>query len=94
MRQHHAFRLAGRAGSEDQRSDALRVNLLRQQRDAFVFSLLRPATRRLLRKSRRESVPCSLQLLAQIGMILVRTASLTMMPAAFPARAKLRISLG
>src|SRR5215217_923648 len=37
MRKHDAFWLARRAGSKDQRSDALRVDALRQHRDAFVF---------------------------------------------------------
>src|SRR6476660_2259926 len=68
MREHDAFRLAGRARSEDQRSDALRVYALRQQRDTFVFSLfvgqledfvVSPETRAAL----------FLELLAEIGIV-------------------------
>ena len=40
MRKHHAFRLARGSGGKDERSDALRVRALRQQRDALIFSLL------------------------------------------------------
>src|SRR5215212_958486 len=39
MRKHDALWLARRAGSKDERSDALRVDALRQHRDALVFGL-------------------------------------------------------
>src|SRR5690348_17448515 len=68
MREHDAFRLPRRARSEDQRSDALRVNALRQERDAFVFSLfVRQLEDFVVSPKTRESL--LLELFAQVGLV-------------------------
>src|ERR1043165_7093277 len=68
MREHDAFRLARRAGSKDQRCDALRVNALRQERDAFVFRLFVGKLEDfVVSPETRESL--LLELFAQVGLV-------------------------
>src|SRR5689334_17265477 len=68
MRKHYAFRMARRAGRKDQGSDALRVYALRQERDAFVFSLFVGQLEDfVVSPETRESLLS--QLFAQVGLV-------------------------